>query len=163
MGSRRAVQVCEQFFSIESASSLKPLRHVSSRTSSRQLIHSSSHRLPIDHKLKTWKRVCARFVHSRTQCRPRFSYYRTVAPVCTLSFVTRHKERTFCSASEESPGSPTGGEGETQGRERQTEPTQEIAESWVRRKRMGLTMVQRLPASMSNPIHSAHFIFSQTS
>jgi peptidyl-tRNA hydrolase ICT1 len=52
------------FFSIGSASSSRSLRHhVSSRTSSRQLIHSSSHRLPTDHKLRTWKIVCARFVH----------------------------------------------------------------------------------------------------
>ena len=169
MGSRGAAQVCEQFFfPIGSVSSLRHLRCVSSRTSSRQLIHSSSHRLPIDHKLRMWKRVCARFVHSSIQRHPRSSYYRIVTPVCALSFVSRHKERTFRGAGEESPGSPTGGEGEAQGRERQAEPTQEITESWVRRKGMGLTMVgilrfERLPASMSDPIHSAQFIFPQTS
>jgi len=164
MGSRGAAQVCEQFFfSIGSVSSSRPLRYVSSRTLLRQLIHSSSHRLFIDHKLRTWKRVCARFVHSRTQHRLRSSYCHTVAPVCTLGFVGRHKERTFRSAGEESPGSPTGGECEAQGGKRQTEPTQEITESWVRRECMGLIMVERLRASMSNPIHSARFTFSQTS
>jgi len=164
MGSRGAAQVCEQFFlSIGSVSSSRPLKYVSSRTSLRQLIHSSSHRLSIDRKLRTWKRVCARFVYSRTKRRLRSSYRHTVAPVCTLGFVSRHKERTFRRAGEESPGSPTGGKGEAQGGKRQTEPTQEITEGWVRRGCMGLIMVEKLPASMSNPIHSARFTFSQTS
>lgn len=57
----------------------------------------------------------------------RASRRHAVAPVCALGFVCRDKERTFCTAGEESRESPTDREGETQGREKQTEPNQKVA------------------------------------
>ena len=65
MGSHGVTQVCEWGLQIEPASIFISLRYASSRTSSHRPIRSSSPRLPIGHRLRTWKKVCARFVDAR--------------------------------------------------------------------------------------------------
>ena len=58
--------------------------------------------------------------------------------MCALSFIGRHKERTFRRTGEKSRGSPTGGEVEAQVGETKTKSSKEITESWVERERVGL-------------------------
>jgi len=77
--------------------------------------------------------------------------------MCALGLIGRRKERTLSRTSEESPGSPTGGEGEAQGGERQTEPSEEVTESWIWWGHVGLMIVEETPAQMS--IHSVSFTF----